>query len=582
MLLKPLDPADDGAGGALNSGGNAGAAGNSKGGHSASGAVTGGGTGGAPTSYGGIPSAGGTLAGTGGAEPTAGDGGAGSPQGGAPNPSCGSNADCNQDSPSFCDPAELRCMPLISPECRVLVGDPKKAQAILADPQALYFGAFAPFSESDEANTIRDTYALALQEFQQVHGLPSRTGEPRPLVMVLCNSEGGAEVIDAGMRHLIENVHVPAVLAAIRSDDLQRNFQSDYGNRTFYLSPQKVSDELAAADTAGLVWSLLGRSANLAPVYAATVRQFETNFQNAPGGERPLHVAVVVEFDNPDENELWNAVSTSLRFNEGASLTDNVSAGNALVVEATSATAINQIAAFVPDLVLSFAGDIYTQRSGIAQGIDRFVAPRPYHLLSPFNSGDVRGLREVFADEAVQIKNPQQRFFGIDGPSALDAGSKDARNLYLVNLLAQHPSDRENFENFYDAVYYIAYAMLAGDQPLTGPGVANGMLRLYQGTELAYVGPASVDGSNNITTTCTKILTAKSIKLMGTLGAPNFDATGSRIDTGSLYCFDNLPTPTLRASVIGYDPESDALFVNSSPMPCLSTFVTASAGTTQN
>ncbi|MFZ5891012.1 MAG: hypothetical protein ACOY0T_08175 [Myxococcota bacterium] len=563
MLFDPLNRPDDfargGSSGAI-SGGSAGAGvGGANGG--AAGKVAAGGVVSAGGSSGGTSS---VQAGAGGSGDVGNQAGAGG-DGGVPLP-CTSNTECNSDPelPQYCQLPERRCVPLGSSSCRV-VGDP-------SHPRAIFFGAFAPFDSSDESRTIRDTYQLAFDEFMILQGLPPANAR-RPLVMVLCDSGSGPAVIDAAVKHLTRDVRVPAILAALPSADLQRNFESDYGADTFYLSPQKVSEELATSDSQGMVWNLLGRSRDLKGIYAALVRQFEayvrTLQQDLAG--TPLRVAAVTQLADADGNELSQAVLGALTFNpENLTFEENRQQGNALLIDIANQQIIDELVAFKPHLVISFAKEPFTAINGIAHQLEQRLVSRPHYLLSPWNSGDEADLREIFLrNKQAGRTNSQQRFFGIDGPSALDAGSRDAKNEYTSRLLSLHSADKTNFENFYDAFYYLVYAMFAGGSPITGPGTAAGMTRLYQGSDVFYV------GRNDMSTIFTTLQDGRNrIYLKGALGDPTFDSTGGRVDTGSVYCFDNLPTPTLRPNVFGYNVTTDMLYETTPSPPCLSGLLT--------
>jgi len=547
MLFNPLDPAETTSeGGRSNSGGSQSVAG----GMSPL-------TGGTPTDTmsGGMPSAAAGVAGEGGFGNESG----GSAGAGGASTSCTTNLDCNLDAstPALCLLPEQRCVPLESPTCRVL-GNP-------SDPRTLFFGGFAPFGGTLEGQTIRDTYDLALDEFMQLQGLPTTTGR-RPLVMVLCDNEAGPSAIDEAVQHLTQDLRVPAILAALESADLQRNFERPYGAHTFYLSPQKVSAEFAMSDPEGLVWSLLGRSSDLAAIYAAVLRQFEVFWRKANPDLSVMRVAVVTQLADSDANELWLAVRPALRFNGDRSFDDNRTAANAIVVDDFNSELITNVTNFEPHLVISFVKENFTRSGGVAQEVEKNQQDRPYYLLSPWNGADLAGLRAIFAaDERVGLVDPQQRFFGIDGPSALDPGSLQVRNDYQSTLLSKHSRDLKNFENFYDAFYYLVYAMHAGGSPVTSLGTARGMKRLYEGTDVCYTGPSTISANLN------KLLGRDSIYLMGAIGAPTFDATGGRVDTGSVYCIDNLLT--LRASVLGYDKATDKLFGRTPVLPCLQGFL---------
>jgi hypothetical protein len=88
--------------------------------------------------------------------------------------------------------------------------------------------------------------------------------------------------------------------------------------------------------------------------------------------------------------------------------------------------------------------------------------------------------------------------------------------------------------NYYDAVYFLAYATVAAgtDQPLSGDGLLRGMQRLQSGDPYA---PGLHDVSHVLSLLSDATTT---ITLNSTLGPPGFDPkTGVRHIQGSTFCF---------------------------------------------
>jgi hypothetical protein len=91
--------------------------------------------------------------------------------------------------------------------------------------------------------------------------------------------------------------------------------------------------------------------------------------------------------------------------------------------------------------------------------------------------------------------------------------------------------------NYYDAIYYLAYAMYGANQPdgLTGTGITRGMERLLAGDPIK-IGPTTVSATF-------KALSVEdaTVHLDSTLGSPEIDPkTGVRAVDGGVFCFKRL------------------------------------------
>ena len=516
---------------------------------------SGGSSGDAGAGFGGVPNGeGGTvdgIAGEGGRQ-TGGESGriggeAGAPtagSAGAAASGCRTNSECITAAvgeAARCRP-DGRCVALKSGACPLAYGK-------FENDNAIYIGAFGPLPEDDPSRLVSiRVMDFAREEFSGnvERGLPGPDGERHPIVMVVCNSSTEALVLD-GMDHLANEVGVPAVLATIQPGHMLSAFDEFEEHEIFYLNPGGATRNVVKLDDDDLVWNLLGQPSDLAPVYAELVRGLETYIraERAFPDTQPLRVAHVTTSD-AFNTELSVFVGQELEIN-GELASDNDMANyrlfSVLLDDSDpdrTATAIgNAVREFQPDLVISTANEAFTrgalERIELAWRESHGDAPRPYYVLSPFNAGDMDAVKALIT--AVLGLGPSGietdpfanlRFVGIEAAGAVD---KSLQRDYETRFGAAGIDKG----NFYDAFYYLAYAMYAaGPGPdLTGPAIRVGFQRLLAGPSFE-VGPRPIpDVFDELEPK------NSSIELIGTLGPPDFDLNGGvRIDTGSVFCIE--------------------------------------------
>jgi hypothetical protein len=144
------------------------------------------------------------------------------------------------------------------------------------------------------------------------------------------------------------------------------------------------------------------------------------------------------------------------------------------------------------------------------------------------------------------------RFLGI---SIAGADDRALYGDYLKRLRLFQRMASDGFENYYDAIYYLAYSVYVEgvERPLDGLQISAGMSRMNNGMQFS-VGPTDIravfdalqgrDGS---------------ITLIGA-GGSLFDVPhGVRIDKAGLYCFEfnnfSIPLPHQPAEI--YDAPND-------------------------
>jgi hypothetical protein len=529
-----------------------------------------GGTASGGSNHGGAPSAG--TAPAGGTE-DAGQAGE-APNGGAPNPDeCRSNADCVRlaaDEPARCRPSDHTCAPLKNDACPLAFGD-------AAAENAVYFGAFATLNRvAPEDNSIVWAHRLALDELSgdNIGGLPDGPkGAGRPLVMVVCDNAD--DTVEPGVKHLAEDLEVPAMIATLKPGDLRRAFES-YPD-VFYLSPVSVTAPVVAKEDDGHIWNLLGQPSDFAPTYVELLKLSEAHLRTVRGIEAgtPIKVALVTTKDAFDA-ELADSLEPVLRFNGKSVAANGDDFAGFTIGDKPDFTALAaEISAFKPDIVVSAASELFLMTGGLQQTLEEDWElntvddhkARPFYILSPYNAGNLSGLTARISQtlERAPTVADQERYVGVSVAAAAD---KTLQNAYAVRLGRQFKSAIKDTAHYYDAVYYLAYAMYGANQPagLTGSGIADGMQRLLKGPTLD-IGPGTI-------TETFKALAPQgaTLHVASTLGPPDFDAaTGVRPVDGSVFCFTRQKnTAGALIDVLRYDRETHAL--TGKDFPCISGF----------
>jgi hypothetical protein len=511
-------------------------------------------------------SRGGSAAGVAGESSNAGQAGDGSGE-------CTSNLDCvkkyNDAQPYRCRPADNTCVKLRSDTCSLVYGNYK-------DPNAVYFGAFATFNPSAPGdNSIIWSHLLALDEISGdlKVGLPGPDKTRRPLVMVVCNNAD--DVVASGIEHLVDEVQVPAMIATLKPGDMLRAFADHSKRDVFYLSPVPVSHDVATLDDDDKIWGLLGQQSDLAPTYAALLKLQEKRWKADPSrkaGDK-LKVALIstkAAFDT----DLATAVEPLLRFNDDTPALDNGDNYLAIKLDADNPRLgenSQTVRDFGPDVILSAASDLFSMKKGLLELIelgwdaDQSDKPRPFYVLPPYGAGTLSPIVQLlnaFIDGGLDT-NPQLRFVGV---SVAPAGDNTLQKAYEGRLRPLYAEADPDTANYYDAIYFLAYAMhgAGSDAPLTGSRIAQGMTRLLDGNDFD-VGPGTIKQ------TFDELTAGANVHVRSTLGPPDFDTkTGVRAVDGSVLCFENKGLyVALRKHVLRYDRDQGALIGN---FPCFPGF----------
>ena len=505
-----------------------------------------------------------------------------------------------------CDPDSHTCIQLTTDECPyVLPAD------IYMAPQGqapIFIGAFAtfpanaPFSDPTYLN-----YQLALNEFQTAGGVNAGSGGSRWPAAVVCDDSADPNVI---MSHLVNDVHVPAVIAALPSSTLKTTFSNvDLTNvpnapTVFFINPFGADGTLTSLNTQGMLWHMLGQSSDTAPAYAAFFPLVEAYVRNNPNkipwwnqwdlppasindagadaGPVPLRVAGVIAHATVTD-QLEEAVESVLTFN-GKSVADNAADGNyqVCVIPASSlngadpttvdvSACVGALMTFKPNVVISYASEEFSTMFETYE-VQAQAPWHPFYLLGPYNSESTTVLTWLGLNQNIT----SDRFAGITFASTSDPGALGVFNTYQTDFLAAgNPQTALGGENYYDSMYFAVYSLAGAGREArpTGLDLVPGMTHLVDlsGTRL-NMGPADIGAVE-----AQIALTNQPIRLIGTLGPPDFNlTTGARIGQGDVYCAQFAPTPNpgyawvrdvLRLADDGGSPDDGGVAADASVAP---------------
>jgi hypothetical protein len=494
------------------------------------------------------------------------------PDDGGATDKCTSHSQCiedNLDQPFICRDGE--CIGLYSRECPVVL-QPQNLKV----PEPIIVGAYSSIDPlNKEGSPITRTYNLAMQEFEdKVGGLsggPNNTR--RKFVTIVCEGDAlESAPLENSLAHLIDTVKVPAIVASLFPEALREAFDARAkSDNVFFISPLAADSSLTSADNEGLLWFMLGAYRDLAPHMVALTQRAEAFQQAASENSEPTRVALVQGNIAPAQDigqVLLSDPTHSLVFN-GKRALDNQSSeflqlklttdsGND---KANHAEIIAQLQAFKPHIIVVTGGPEFTSRvMPVVEANWNQAAPDqipPFYVFGPLLAFD--GLLAESSNSEVRKRLAGVNFSRAEDPTLY--------NMLKANYQATYVGEPfYDTENFYDAIYYLNYAIAAAGNPavLGGDDIAAGIERLVSPSGLKMtVGPSQI--SNVLATLASG---NARISLTGTMGPADFNqGTGSRVASGTVWCVDS--SATFQYDVMRLDPESNEF---EGTLPCVAGF----------
>jgi hypothetical protein len=462
---------------------------------------------------------------------------------------------------------------------------------LLASEGSIVIGAMGSLGTSGSTNFTRN-YDLALTELENYAGGVRGTNATSPnVVAVLCNNSftDQAEML-AGVEHLVDNVRVPAIIAALHAEDLQDAFSqtrlSEVNPDVLFVSPRSSDEAVESLPDDNLVWNILPAGDEVAKAYGPLLTRTITYLRSSmrvPASE-DIRVAVL---HAPDQRLLAdiNAALPGLLFFNDKDFNTNRSDGNLAVIQIVSSyqnpsapltTQIDAVMDLAPHVIIELgANELFT--TIIRNVEDRWAADaptdqaRPFYLMSPYHFQAGGPLAQALAQHPMDPLN--ERMAGVNYASA-PPEFKYVYDDYFQRYIGMWP-DEENpigIDNYYDAPWYVIGALAATTgrtNRFTGIQLADGMFRLQSGTDY-------VVNPDTVSTIVDTLADGESIELIGVMGRPTFDANGAREGAGSVWCVTGSAqefADVLRVDP-GPDPESpaDDTLVGDGFTPCNAAF----------
>jgi branched-chain amino acid transport system substrate-binding protein len=436
---------------------------------------------------------------------------------------CLTTEDCAAAGKHFiCDKAAAACVSLTSDLCPSVYGDDTRDGAFI-------IGSIFPTTGPDQTvgKPLEEALALAVREFGTSGDLPPRPGETavRPLVVVGCTDESNGDVAARAARHLIDDVHVPAIIGpAFSGITIQLATQVTIPAGVMLFSPASTSVSITNLDDHGLVWRTAPSDTLQAAALSLYVPTVEQEVRASLGLATTDKVRLVM-LNKGDAygRDLASALEKSLTLNDAPA----TSPGNAQSYKRIDygnlgdpssppdyAQAVAKVLAFQPHIV-AIAGTnegVTEVFAPIEQGWPKAAGFAPAYVFS--DGGAVPELWDFVAEnDPMGTLRPR-----IHGTEPGTAGPRF--DLFRSNFLA-HFADESSPDVFgagaYDIVYLLAYSAASlGEQPVSGASLAAGM-----GALVPPAPPLDV-GKDNITTAFTALSTGK-IDFGGASGPLDFD-----------------------------------------------------------
>jgi ABC-type branched-subunit amino acid transport system substrate-binding protein len=461
---------------------------------------------------------------------------------------CEQHPDCADRGEGVACTPDGRCVALANEHCEPVVGE-LGANAIVLGSLFSLTGAQA------QTNLPRaQSAALAIEEINEVGGVPGTGSAKRPLVLVQCDEVAD---LDSAATHLIKELKVPAIVGPNVSQDVitVTNEYSVEGG-TVLITPTGVASSIGDLEDNNLTWQMIPTDVQRAPLMKDQIIELETQLREERS-DRDLRLSIVFRDDALGTGT--RVALNDLTFN-GMSLTDNLSPNvKAVTLEPYGATddvrqaeIVTRQLAFEPDIIVM---------AGLAEAINNVMAPieekwtgkdRPYYVLI-----DSLKVPELLAlAKSNEALRRRVRGTGIV-PTARSSAVFDA---FSVDYQTRYPGSSTSISGMgpsYDAAYSIALALAATrEMPVSGASVAQGL------TMLAGPGNGSPTPlqSTTVLSAFSQLTTLKSVLAIGTFAPVDFDERGApasgRVE---IWCIAGGMSPQYTGSGRTYDIETKRL-----------------------
>lgn len=442
-------------------------------------------------------------------------------------------ADVPAGSPQACEDATVcpaRAAPLSSIACldvaKCMQNVPARCPYVFgaaADARSLHLGALVELTGPDAAVGAAQARSaeLAVSELNAAGGIQLRAeSERRPLTLVVCDQAVGAA---QSARALVEELEVQAIVGPTSSRalvEVAREVTVPHG--VVLLGVAALTEEAKALSDGDLSWSMLASEQDRVPMVIAQVRALESRLR-VERGRQLMKLAFVVPRDGGMRSSRMALVqleeeargpakpvsgrSVSLHEYDSASFEDAASITEALLTD-------------LPDIVVFDGGS--QASSHILGPLELTVggAPEAPHYVFSEGAQVPELLAYVGTEPALQPRvNVVAALPTLAAQPVYQQFERSYRLRYGVAPLAIAAVAAT-----YDAVYTLAYALAAADDPLhERPTLAGGVRRLSGGSRVLSA------GRGDIAEVIAALSEMQPMTLVGTLSELSWTGQGSPV-----------------------------------------------------
>jgi ABC-type branched-subunit amino acid transport system substrate-binding protein len=400
---------------------------------------------------------------------------------------CSSNAACTEKAsaaagttvPAVCVKSTGECVELLSEDCDAVTGD------YLSDDSIVLGSLFSTKGAQAATNIQRQQSAmLAVNQINDVGGVPSRSNTPRKLVLVSCDES--TDLMRAG-DHLVNRLRVPAIVGPNTSQDtLDLSNAISVPGRTVVMSPTAVASSVGSLIDDDFTWLMVPTDVQRAPLMISQINELEVALKAARGVDS---VKLGIVFRD-DALGIGTRSSLNALVLNGKPLSDPTNLGNRVHINPYDFSAENQneiiaeYVKFLPDIIVL---------AGTAEAISRVMVP----LEAAWPEGAARP--EYVLIDSVKVPELITAATGNDdlrlrvrGTGITPAASSaPVYESFKLDYQIAYPGSSiiSGMGPAYDATYAIAFALASSlDGSLDGSAVKAGLRKLGGGDMSIEIG----------------------------------------------------------------------------------------------
>jgi ABC-type branched-subunit amino acid transport system substrate-binding protein len=407
--------------------------------------------------------------------------------------------------PAMCIQSVGKCGELLSPDCKITVGD-------YMDDNAVLLGTLFTTSGATAATNLQrqQSATLAFEEINTKGGLPPQkpNGPRRPIVVLSCDETNATRAAT----HMVEDLHIAALVGPnTSSDSISVSNSISIKGGTLMMTPSAVASSITELG-GHLTWLMAPTDVQRSPLMILQINALESQLKTARN-KTSIKFGLIFRDDALGQGTQTALLPLNINgklITDGAN-TPYVKISGYSPTAATLDTLVAQMATLAPDIIAL---------AGTAEAITKVMNPleaawnteasadRPYYVT--IDSAKVPELLTAAANADLRSR---VRGTGITPTNQANLVLA-AFNIAYANRYGPQPTASSTGPS-YDAAYAIVYAIAANkDLPVTGANIATGLRKL--------AGPA---GSPVIEVGSTKITAA-----FNRLTTPNDAGAGSGVD----------------------------------------------------